>query len=234
MGVKTKQGVKKMTVSRTVSIDTCQIIAMSCDQEFATIFGMDIPGGWTKFVDDVLIHRGTEKISGSYDDLFNDIINGILTSCKNGGGLQQKIELVRSLSQNQDELVNKLRPVLTAAIDYRLRDFRRKDEYKFGQEQYPANFETSYCEVPGSEMDADDLKSMIENELDSDGSSCAQLAKKIFPDRVAGFSLREICDRHGLSRGQAVSNALNLIYAAVKTVAEKLEEPWILRFISKL
>jgi hypothetical protein len=214
-------------------IDNVQAMAKTTDAEFSRLLGMKFE--WTKFITDVLAHRhAINTVGADYEDMITDIVSGLLISLTKGA-LHDRVQFCIQTARDEDHLMNKLKPVLTIAIDYRFRDFRQHKSYRHSGIQFPEKFDaTGSTEDVGGGMDAENLKSMIRDELQErfilTGKRRCELALQILPDRMEGLSLREICEKHELSRGSVVSDALNEIYDAVRCVAQELQEGWMIRF----
>jgi len=222
-------------------VDTLEVMASTTDAEFIRLLGVELD--WTKFVGDVVLKRGMNGDSAMYEDMVTDIVTGILVELHNKSGqFAEKIAWCRATSHDDAALLNKLKPVMTAAVDFRLRDFRDRKSYNIGRHQMAigGNEPTAHQHYVGSEMDADGLQTMIESELSlrfdrAVGMQRSVLAKSIamLPDRIDGLGIREICEKHGWGRGKMVSLALKEIFNAVEAVATRLQESWMLTMIAR-
>lgn len=239
----------------SVRTDFIDSMSAGVDAEFAKCLGTDTApvGGWTAWVVDTLVGKGVNSQGAYYEDMVTDIINGILMALQ-GGALKDKVDMYLHLEG--EDLLNKLRPIFTASVMFRFRDFRQSKIYQIGGrnscnikiktkrpkcEQIPMNHIVVSREAEiGSELDVENLKGMISAELNRRASAAPKgrkrwfsMASQILPDRFDGMGLREICVKHGFQRGSVVSSALNEIYGAVLAVAERLNESWMINFITK-
>lgn len=216
-------------------VDNLSVMGVCTDVEFSRHLGVELK--WTKFVMDILKSKGVSSISASFEDMVTDIVTNILMAFEKGGKLKDKAEWYRQTCIDE-ELVKKQKKMMAHAVMYRFRDFRRRPANKTIA-SIPDKFEVMTNEMVGAQMDADDLSQMITDELANRRQNqygvrqggYLDLAVQILPDRIKGLSMREICAKHSLCKGQTVSNAIQAIYATVETVANKLGEGWMLTFL---
>jgi hypothetical protein len=221
-------------------VDNLKAMASATDAEFTRLLGVD--RDWTKFVADVLLSRGVRGDNAMFEDMVTDIVTNILMALQGENQLADKIAWCRATAHDEESLLDMLKPVMTAAVHLRFRDFRRRGSHNVGRHQIAegANEPVASQHYIGSEMDADSLQGMIEAELSSRFDSAVGMQRSVLakslamlPDRIEGMGIRAICEKHGWGRGKMVSMALKEIFAAVEAVATRLQEGWILTFISK-
>ena len=216
-------------------VDNLKVMGLSTDAEFSRLLGVELD--WTRFVVRVLGQRGVRGNTAMFEDMVTDIVTDLLLALHGENQLSAKVAWCRSTAHDEASLLDMLKPVMTAAVHLRFRDFRRRHSHNIGNHQMAegGNEPVASESYIGSEMDADEMQSMIEAELSSRfdkavGRRRTALIKAItmLPDRIEGMGLRAICEKHGWSRGAAVSEGLNELFAAVEAVATRLQEGWIL------
>lgn len=211
-------------MQKTVYVDNCTALAQASDPEFCTLLGMKF--GWTGYIISFLIRKkGMNTRSALFEDMVTDVVTNLILSLRQGK-LREKIESCKALAKDEKELGDKIRPVFTTAIDLRFRGLQRNVTRHFRREhQFPEDFEAS-SRAEGGVTDVDDLKKMITEELQSRRLTpkVKNVALMILPDRFEGMGLREICEKHGISRGQVANDALNEIKSCGETVLARLRE----------
>lgn len=212
-------------------IDIITAMASQTDVELSRCLGVELD--WTAFIARILKQRQSWNNNGLFEDMMTDIVTGLIQTLNGKNKLSEKIQWCRATSVSEDELVNKLKPIIATAVHYRFRDFRRRPSYNIGNCQIPT-FEGDdlqvFYENPGSESDATELCVMIQNELAFQQKNAVGMRRTIldkaaamFPDRVEGMGLGAICQKHGWNKGKIVSLALGEIYKATTKVVDKFK-----------
>jgi hypothetical protein len=222
-----------MVKGETNMVDNMSALAVGTDELLSQHLGVDF--NWTKFIGDVLRSQGMRGNGAAFEDMVTDVVTNILMAFDRGGKLKDKADWYRQTC-TPDTLLAKQKSMIKGAVIWRFRDFKDRPAARMSM-QLPDKFEVrSATEWVGGEMDADNLRSMISAELESQRESAAakwilDCAVQILPDRMEGMSIRDICTKHGIGRGRKVSLALSAIYSAVEAVAKRLNEGWMLTFL---
>lgn len=221
-------------------MDNLKVMGLTTDAEFSRLLGVELD--WTKFVADTLLRRGVRSDGAMFEDMVTDIVTNLLMALNGENALADKIAWCRATAHDSDRLLNMVKPVMSSAVHLRFRDFRRRDEHNIGQHQMAegGNEPVAHQHYVGGEMDAEALQGMIEAELanrleKSNGVQRTALTKAIamLPDRIEGMGVRAICEKHGWGKGRMVSMALGEIFKAVEAVATRLQDGWMMAFITK-
>lgn len=216
--------------------------------EFDRLLGMTLEqGGWTEFVISVLLGKGVQITGAFFEDFVNDIINGILMDLYNPeSGISKSVAESQGIAAgNLNILINRLKPIMTTAVMYRFRDFRRPSE-RTGHSRYDVIhdavpeltvFQVKTDDIAG-EIDVQRIIALIKQELmdiaDKKPTAPHQIACQIFPDRIEGLGIREICEKHHLMKGGSTTKALATIEQATRNVVNRIKQPAMMDFIACL
>lgn len=202
---------------------------LATDELLAKLLDADIPGGWVKFIGDTLHHKGMNENSAQQEDLLVTIVNELVLALQTSDSL-------KTVVANAYGDLNKLKPTITAAVHFRYRDFRKRKIHQIGKHEFPENFTPGKKSQDLQELDARELHQAINLEFQrrksqQSDSSLLDLAFQFMTDKVNGLELKEIYQKHGISKGSRTQKIMQEITSVVKTVAQKLGEHWIINFI---
>lgn len=219
-------------------IDILSVMACQTDIELSRRLGVELD--WTAFVADTLKQRRERSDNAVFEDMVTDIVTNLILALDGENALSRKIEWCKATSPDDFTLENKVKAVMATAVHLRFRDFRQRPSHRIGRRQMPDERidPVSYDWPVGAELEAESLQGMIEAELSARQAKAKGMKRTVldraitmFPDRLEGLGIREICEKHEWNRGKIVSSALKEIYRAVESVANRLQEGWILALL---
>lgn len=197
-------------------------ILSGLDPIFSQLLGCE--GSWTGYIAAHLIKQKKMNPNAAF---FEDVLTDICTKLYfdlSDGKLKDKVSVHKESATDADVLANLIRPMFSSAIDYRfrsiIRSFRKKSE-KF----VPLSTDVAEKDATSDCFDAENLREKISEAVLSRRMSktIRGVVVLILPDRLNGMGLRELCEKHNLSRGGTALKALQEIQLGAESVLKERE-----------
>lgn len=208
------------------ALDVVDAMEFSNDRELNRILG--VPFKWTRFIASLIIRYARDMARSAYfEDILTDTINGIMKDATEGG-LAQAVAHAKANSQNEEELLNNMKGVVTEAVRLRASDFRRryhKQQHRmiqFGQAEDDSPEMTSVKQAtargvrPEDQAEEESLEHMVLSQIDQMIAQAREshqtrlvkrleLARLVASDRMAGMVMQDLMTKYELKQTQMQS-----------------------------